>query len=349
MARFAMKTEDRKVLKKRLEELLGKAPQYMGPPSFAYIFEGITLERDGMVVTTADVDEGIIETMTAEGLIEAEDVSTQTTEASEDTVTETGSVSDAEEEAETHEPDAGAEEETETNEPDAEAEAEAEAETDEPDTDAEAETDTDADAESDGVKPEISFPLSQHKGTSLRNILNTLYSQGTLISKATGGSFDVDEGLIKAIQEDAAVVSSEAFIKAVADYEAEHGPSINGLTITDDKVNFTGFPAEADPAKIRAYMELAAAMNRTALEKSRILARRNENENEKYYFHIWLVRIGLDGADHKETRASLMGNLSGHVAFRTQEDADRWKKKQAEKREELKARKEAAKAEESGS
>ena len=45
MARYAMKTEDRKVLKERLEQLSGQKPRYMGPPSFAYIFDGITLDE----------------------------------------------------------------------------------------------------------------------------------------------------------------------------------------------------------------------------------------------------------------------------------------------------------------
>ena len=368
MARYAMKTEDRKVLKERLEQLSGQKPRYMGPPSFAYIFDGISLERDGTVATEADADMGIIETLISEGLVEGE----AGTEPAESRTEETGVPAEPDAEAE-DEADIGMETETEAEDnADTSVETEAEAEDDADisvETEAEAEDDTDTGMESDveaeddadtGIeteteaedddgtepeenilKPEISFPTARHSGVSLRNILNTLYSQGHLISKATGGSFSVEEGLVEALREDKTVQSYETFAKTVAAYEEENGPAITGLAITPDKVSFTGFPEQGDPAKIRAYMELAAAISRSAIKHKRILARRNENENEKYYFHIWLTRIGLDGAEHKETRACLMENLSGHVAFRTPEDGERWKKRQAEKREALKAQKEA--------
>ena len=326
MARYAMKTEDRKVLKERLEQLSGQKPRYMGPPSFAYIFDGITLERDGTVATEADADMGIIETLISEGLVEGE----AGTEPAESRTEEAGVPA---------EPDAEAEDEADTG-METEVEAEDDADTS-VETETEEEEDAEVEAEDDADKPEISFPTARHSGVSLRNILNTLYSQGHLISKATGGSFSVEEGLVEALREDKTVQSYETFAKTVAAYEEENGPAITGLAITPDKVSFTGFPEQGDPAKIRAYMELAAAISRSAIKHKRILARRNENENEKYYFHIWLTRVGLDGAEHKETRACLMENLSGHVAFRTPEDGERWKKRQAEKREALKAQKEA--------
>ena len=348
MARYAMKTEDRKVLKERLEQLSGQKPRYMGPPSFAYIFDGISLERDGTVATEADADMGIIETLISEGLVEGE----AGTEPAESRTEETGVPAEPDAEAE-DEADIGMETETEAEdnadtsveteteeEEDAEVEAEDDADTG-IETETEAEDDDGTEPEENILKPEISFPTARHSGVSLRNILNTLYSQGHLISKATGGSFSVEEGLVEALREDKTVQSYETFAKTVAAYEEENGPAITGLAITPDKVSFTGFPEQGDPAKIRAYMELAAAISRSAIKHKRILARRNENENEKYYFHIWLTRVGLDGAEHKETRACLMENLSGHVAFRTPEDGERWKKRQAEKREALKAQKEA--------
>ena len=298
----------------------------MGPPSFAYIFDGISLERDGTVATEADADMGIIETLISEGLVEGE----AGTEPAESRTEEAGAPAEA---------DAEAEDDADTG---MEAETEAEDDTDfSVETETEAEDDDGTGPEENILKPEISFPTARHSGVSLRNILNTLYSQGHLISKATGGSFSVEEGLVEALREDKTVQSYETFAKTVAAYEEENGPAITGLAITPDKVSFTGFPEQGDPAKIRAYMELAAAIIRSAIKHKRILARRNENENEKYYFHIWLTRVGLDGAEHKETRACLMENLSGHVAFRTPEDGERWKKRQAEKREALKAQKEA--------
>ena len=40
-----------------------------------------------------------------------------------------------------------------------------------------------------------------------------------------------------------------------------------------------------------------------------------ETENERYTFRVWLVRLGLSGPEHKETRAALLRNLQGDSAF----------------------------------
>ena len=50
----------------------------------------------------------------------------------------------------------------------------------------------------------------------------------------------------------------------------------------------------------------------------------------------------MNGPEFKTTRKILMENLTGHCAFRTPEEEAKWKARQAEKREALKAAKEAA-------
>ena len=64
--------------------------------------------------------------------------------------------------------------------------------------------------------------------------------------------------------------------------------------------------------------------------------------NEKYAMRIWLVRIGMDGDEFKQTRKILMEKLTGHSAFRTAADAEKAKVKAQKKRDELRAAKEAA-------
>ena len=55
----------------------------------------------------------------------------------------------------------------------------------------------------------------------------------------------------------------------------------------------------------------------------------------------------IDGKEYKETRKVLLENLSGHTAFRTKADEEKWKARQAEKRQALRESKEMA-AEENG-
>ena len=65
-------------------------------------------------------------------------------------------------------------------------------------------------------------------------------------------------------------------------------------------------------------------------------------ENEKYYFRIWLVRLGLGGEGGKATRRALLDRLKGNSAFRTPEDAAKFAADQKAKREARKAAKLAA-------
>ena len=69
-----------------------------------------------------------------------------------------------------------------------------------------------------------------------------------------------------------------------------------------------------------------------AKESKRVRATEHTPENEKYYFRVWLVSLGFDGAEHKETRRHLLKNLKGHSAFRTDEDAEKFKANMKEKR-----------------
>lgn len=48
--------ENRKELVKSIGEFLGQKPVYVGPPSYAYKVEGFTIERDGTVVSEAEVE-----------------------------------------------------------------------------------------------------------------------------------------------------------------------------------------------------------------------------------------------------------------------------------------------------
>ncbi len=203
-------------------------------------------------------------------------------------------------------------------------------------------TDADEQAEAgcDGLT--ISLPLDKHTPESLRRLLNLIYSRGGLISKATGGCFDVDKDLLTALDRAGFIRTNGEFIRKVE----EHG-GLTGITFSDGKLNFTGFPFSYDSAKTAACQQLACAVSRHAIQQKRIQAKVVNEENEKYIFRIWLVRIGLDGKENKETRKVLLENLSGHTAFRTKADEEKWKARQAEKRQALRESKEMA-AEENG-
>ena len=188
----------------------------------------------------------------------------------------------------------------------------------------------------------VSLPTTRHTGATLRNLVNLIYTRSSLINKALGTSFRVDSALTDTLQDDACTLTVERFLKAVAAFEDEHGPALGGITMTTEEISFSTLPETTAPEKLRAFTELVAMMNKQAIDQKRVQAKAVNEENEKYALRIWLTRLGMNGPEFKSTRKILMENLSGHSAFRTPDDEAKWKARQAEKREALKAAKEAA-------
>ena len=107
-----------------------------------------------------------------------------------------------------------------------------------------------------------------------------------------------------------------------------------------DKVIFDGFGQAKDAEHVQTFMKLAAAMNKMSIMQKRVQAKDVDDSNEKYSLRVWLIRLGLNGAEFKEDRKRLMAPLSGHTAFRNDAERERWEAKQQAKKEALKISKE---------
>lgn len=312
--RFQMNITDKKTLVKRVGELTGEQPHYTFMPRCAYEIGAYTVEKNGdLVVEDASADDVIIQTLLEEGLIAAP----------------------SKEEAEEEEMEVETVNETAESEETAEEEPEATSETADAPEEA-AETGATG-GEADGLT--ISLPMTNHTADSLHRLINLIYSRGPLISKATGGAFSVTKELVDFLDAAGVIVGTENFINKVKECGG-----VEGVTFEEDRISFTGFPMSYDNCKVKALQELCCLINRHVLEQKRIQAKIVNDENEKYAFRIWLLRIGMKGDEYKDSRRVLMENLSGHTAFRTKEEEEKWKTKQAEKREELRAAKAAQKA-----
>ena len=356
MLKFKLNVAERKTLAKRMEELTGINPYYTKAPLYSYDIGNYTIDRNGnLLVEPENADAELLTTLLNEGLIrggesiESMDDQPEDTEltadmdeepVTEDTEAETEVLDEQEpEDADTAEEKEPAEDESEeAAELDNTAEDEPGAEEPESEEQSEAE-------DQPGEVPldlELAFPVSQHNGVTLRNLVNLLYSRGKLIGKATGGHFHVEEGLVEKLKDDSCTFAIMNFINAVSDYETEHGAALEGLKITTEKVTFTGFPTAPDHEHLTAFAQLAVLMNQQAISQKRIQAKDVNDENEKYALRTWLLRLGMNGPDFKETRKILMENLSGHAAFRTDEEAQKFLAREKAKRDALKAAKLAA-------
>lgn len=361
MLKFNRNTEERKTIATRLGELTGLQPFYTRAPRYAYEIGPYTVDRDGdLFVDEEQADADILTALMNEGLItggevvgEADD---REPDAEPDGMQEAREIQDGAcgseetEDSESIEPDVTVPDSV-SEENTSEESVTAEPQSAGPDTegtgcaDPENSENTDGDAtgeETLDMNMNFEIPLGAHTGATLRNLVNLIYSRGPLVNQATGGHFEADAGLIEALKDDRCTYTRANFFRAVADYEDQHGKSLYGLTITPESVSFTGFGEAADVDHLRAYGHLAVMMNNQALHQKRIQAKAVDAANEKYAMRIWLVRIGMDGDEFKQTRKILMEKLTGHSAFRTAADAEKAKVKAQKKRDELRAAKEAA-------
>lgn len=296
----------RKEMAQVVGQAVGITPVYMKMPTCAYAIGGILINRNGELMWDERTDDDTIQKV-MEALANAGYT--------------------AEEEAATEE----AAVETEEHEEAAE-EAATEA------------TEGETAADPEPVELTVSVPAARHTGNSLRNLVNLIYTRAGLINKALGTSFAAEQGLVDALGENEGLRTAEDFRKAVAAYEDEHGPALSGITITPEEISFSSLPETTAPDRLKAFTELTAMMNKQALDQKRIQAKAVNEENEKYALRIWLTRLGMNGAEYKTTRKILMENLSGHSAFRTEAEKERWTQRQAEKREAARTAREVTEA-----
>ena len=165
---------------------------------------------------------------------------------------------------------------------------------------------------------EISVPADGMDGNALRNLVYMVYAEQYLLNKAAGhADFRISDDLIEWLKGRGTVERDE-----LSDRLATQ--DCKGLKLTAGKVTFR-FSISAVAAKNRAYAELAALMTAHAGMAKKIIPKRKEPENEKYYFRIWLLRIGMEGRGGKESRKALLSGLKGRTAFRTPADAEKHK------------------------
>lgn len=180
---------------------------------------------------------------------------------------------------------------------------------------------------------QISFPMAMHTAATLTNLINMFYSRGYLLSKATSGEFRVSRKLVDDLA-DCHYTKTQDVVDLMK--EQDEGDLI-GLVIDEERITFTGFKAVVDAEHFQTFTRLAAAMNKMAITQKRVQAKEVDDENEKYSLRIWLLRLGMKGEEYKEDRKRLMENLSGHAAFRTEDERERWTARQQEKRDALRA------------
>ena len=328
--KFLILQGDKKTVRARLEQITGDKAKYTMAPRFAHVLRGIFLERDGSVTAEEGADLNLCRMLEAEGILQAQDPYPDETEGELDVEEETVGTA---EQADDPIPDAEYEQEAEEESAASLGIREADERSTNPNTN-----------QLDRVEHcalSVAFPLERHRPESLCNLVYTFFSKGKLLSKATGGRFSASKELVD-ILKTGSFVSNKDVIEIVGNMGED---ALQGLRFEEDKVIFDGFAETESAEEIHSWTELCAAINLTAIKQHNIYAKQVDEANEKFAFRTWLTRLGMNGTEMKSARRILYRNLSGHTAFRTARDEEKWKTKQAAKRAELKALKAAANAE----
>lgn len=97
-------------------------------------------------------------------------------------------------------------------------------------------------------------------------------------------------------------------------------------------VEFRCFNSTLHAGRAAAYVNLCLAMSAQAIAQRSAVMHRTQSDNELFTFRTWLVRMGLNGAEFKNTRNHLLANLEGDRAWRYDKDCYEGNKKKNRER-----------------
>lgn len=89
------------------------------------------------------------------------------------------------------------------------------------------------------------------------------------------------------------------------------------IKLTDERIRFPWFDRIPEPEVVNAAAHFIGKMLAAAKSQKRVTAKEKETDNEKYAFRCFLLRLGFIGEEFKETRRTLLRNLTGSAAFRS--------------------------------
>lgn len=158
----------------------------------------------------------------------------------------------------------------------------------------------------------IEMPFKDHTGRTLINILNMLYSKQNLIVEA----LELDEILI---DKEYITKLNQKKIETIEEFkETIYEADPKGIDFNFEKETFTIklLGKNLNDEKISAFMKLAYLISENAKKLKYASFKEAQDDNPKYAFRTWLIRLGMNGREYKEDRKILLKNLKGNSAFR---------------------------------
>lgn len=97
-------------------------------------------------------------------------------------------------------------------------------------------------------------------------------------------------------------------------------------------VEWRCFNSTLHAGRAAAYVNLCLAISAQAIAQRSTVMKKTHSDNELFTFRVWLVRLGLNGSEFKNTRDHLLANLDGDRAWRYDKDSYEANKKKKKNR-----------------
>ena len=176
-----------------------------------------------------------------------------------------------------------------------------------------------SDPSSQCIESLISVPISDFTGRAMVNIVNAFAAKGDLVNKSVGGSFDISLSFVKLLaDENPATLDDFRHIL----YTCGGAWVMQGLTLTDNRLIFTGFPQPPDDEHLNAWRQFVDCLVATAKVAHHLKSKPLKTANDKYTFRAWLNTLGMKGPEFKEARAILLAQIEGNGSFKTDEQLE---------------------------
>lgn len=165
----------------------------------------------------------------------------------------------------------------------------------------------------DGI--EIKIAMEDYTANSIKNIINMLYGKQHLIAMAfQTEQYFIDEGFAEDLSKEK-TDSLEDLEAAIDKLGRERCPGFR-IDFEEKTFSFWLLGAEINPERISAFKDLCALITEYAKTLKRASFKEAQDDNPKYALRTWLIRVGMNGPDYKETRKTILKHMEGSGAFR---------------------------------
>lgn len=186
----------------------------------------------------------------------------------------------------------------------------------------------------------VHVDAANHNRQSLKNLIGIMYSKEDILFNALKVNPERVEAYCKKVREPMLQKARRLSSEETTDLTQLEQIWYEGNVSSSDHYNWTRyyalnlhsvfyrgtvewrcFNSTLNPELAAAYVNLCLAMSAQAIAQRSTIMRKTHSDNELFTFRVWLVRLGLNGDEFRETRDLLLAHLDGDRAWRFDKDS----------------------------